>query len=79
MELRNFTSNANIVGGGSSRPPQHNNKHDFKGKGKFHNKNVGQRATSTTIRTTTKAQLQIRQMWCKPKRSLWQWCARHTW
>ena len=28
---------------------------------------VGQEATSTTIRTTIKAQRQIRQMWCKPK------------
>ena len=35
---KEFTSKA--VEGGLSRPPQHNNnKHDFKGKGKFQNKN----------------------------------------
>ena len=39
---------------------------------------VGQGATSTTIRTTIKALHQIRQMWCKPKRSLRPWCVRHT-
>ena len=37
--VKEFTSKANVVEGGSSRPPQHNKKHDFKGKGKFYNKN----------------------------------------
>ena len=36
---KEFTSKANVVGGGPSRPPQHNKKYDFKGKGKFHNEN----------------------------------------
>ena len=36
---KEFTSKANVVEGGPSRPPQHNKKHDFNGKGKFHNKN----------------------------------------
>ena len=36
---KEFTSMANVVEEGPSRPPQHNEKHDFKGKGKFHNKN----------------------------------------
>ena len=36
---KEFTSKANVVEGGPSRPPQHNKKHDFKGKWKFHNKN----------------------------------------
>ena len=29
---KEFTSKANVVEGGPSRPPQHNKKHDFKGK-----------------------------------------------
>ena len=36
---KEFTSKANVVERGPFRPPQHNKKHDFKGKGKFHNKN----------------------------------------
>ena len=36
---KEFTSKANVVEGGPYRPPQHNKKDDFKGKGKFHNKN----------------------------------------
>ena len=36
---KEFTSKANVLEGGSSRPPQHNKKHDFKGKENFHNKN----------------------------------------
>ena len=36
---KEFTSKTNVVEGGPSRPPQHNKKHDSKGKGKFHNKN----------------------------------------
>ena len=36
---KEFTSKANVVEERPSRPPQHNKKHDFKGKGKFHNKN----------------------------------------
>ena len=35
---KEFTSKTNVVEGGPSRPPQHNKKHDSKGKGKFHNK-----------------------------------------
>ena len=38
-KAKKFTSKANVVMGGPSRPPQHNKKHDFKEKGKFHNKN----------------------------------------
>ena len=30
--VKEFTSKANVVKGGPSRPPQHNKKHDFKGK-----------------------------------------------
>ena len=37
--VKKFTFKANVVEGGPSRPPQHNKKYDFKGKGKFHNKN----------------------------------------
>ena len=37
--VKEFTSKANAVEGGPSRSPQHYKKHDFKGKGKFHNKN----------------------------------------
>ena len=36
---KEFTSKANVEEGGLFRPPQHNKKHDFKGKGKFHNEN----------------------------------------
>ena len=36
---KEFISKANVVEERPSRPPQHNKKHDFKGKGKFHNKN----------------------------------------
>ena len=39
-KAKKFTSKANVVMGGPSRPPQHNKKHDFKEKGKFHNKMV---------------------------------------
>ena len=37
--VKEFTSRANVVEGGPSRPLQHNKKHDFKGKGKYLNKN----------------------------------------
>ncbi|KAK7835777.1 hypothetical protein CFP56_023087 [Quercus suber] len=36
---KEFTSKTNVVEGGPSRSSRHNKKHDFKGKGKFHNKN----------------------------------------
>ena len=78
---KEFTSKANVVEGGPFRPPQHNEKHDIKGKENFQNKNgsnpqiqkkkgdcficgkvghyaqpIRQEETSTTIRTTTKAE-----------------------
>ena len=39
-KAKKFPSKANVVEGGPSRPPQHNKKHDFKEKGKFHNEMV---------------------------------------
>ena len=38
--VKEFTFKANVVEGGPSKPPQHNKKHAFKGKGNLHNKNV---------------------------------------